>query len=694
MARGAVRLAGLVVAAAALLLGGALALDRVFPPDLARAATASTLVVDREGRLLRAFTTADGRWRLATRREDVDPRYLTLLTAYEDRRFASHAGVDPLALLRAAGQAAQAGRIVSGGSTLTMQVARLLDRRPRGLGTKAIEILRALQLEWHFRKDEILALYLTLAPFGGNIEGVRAASLAWFGKEPSRLTLAEAALLVVMPQSPERTRPDRDPEAARAARDKLLRVLAARGDLPARAVAEAMQETVPRQRLALPFHAPHLAETLRATSPAGERVATTIDRDVQEQAEQLARREHGFLADGGNLAIVVVETATRAVRAWVGGADFSVEAGQVDLVRARRSPGSALKPFLYALAFDDGWLHPETRIADAATRFGDFAPRNFDRGFQGEVSARAALQLSLNVPAVALLDRLGPARFVHALGAAGAALDFDRRALDAPSLPVILGGVGISLADLTMLYAALADDGRALPLRVRAGETGAASAVEGVTLVEPRAARWTREILAGVAAPEPWSQRGAARVIAYKTGTSYGFRDALALGVSPRWTVGVWVGRADGTPRPGQYGRSAAAPILFKVFDLLPPEVSPDPVPRFGKPPAGLARLVARGAEDRPWDDGARPLAILFPPDGATVELERIGGDMVPLALKAEGGRGRLSWIVDGQPLGAASRLEPRSVVPDGEGFMRLVVLDESGASAEARIRVVTPSPE
>jgi penicillin-binding protein 1C len=295
---------------------------------------------------------------------------------------------------------------------------------------------------------------------------------------------------------------------------------------------------------------------------------------------------------------------------------------------------------------------------------------------------------------VALLDRLGPARFMHALGAAGAGLDFDRRALDAPSLPVILGGVGISLADLTMLYAALADDGRALPLRLRAEpapSAGERPVAEGVTFVEPRAARWTREILSGVPAPEPWSQRGTARAIAYKTGTSYGFRDALAVGISPRWTVGVWVGRADGTPRPGQYGRSTAAPILFKVFDLLPPEAVPDPVSRFAKPPPGLARLVARGAEDRPWDDGARPLSILFPPDGATVELERIGGELVPLALKAEGGRGRLSWIVDGQPLGAASRLEPRSVVPDGEGFMRLVVLDESGASAQARIRVVTP---
>jgi penicillin-binding protein 1C len=682
----------LLAAAAALLVGALTALDRAFPPDLARAAPVSTIVVDREGRLLRGFTTADGKWRLAARPADVDPAYLAMLVAYEDRRFFAHPGVDPLALLRAAAQGLQAGHVVSGGSTLTMQVARLLERRPRDMASKAIEILRALQLERRFSKDEILSLYLTLAPFGGNIEGVRAASLAWFGKEPARLTPGEAALLVVMPQSPERTRPDRDPAAARAARDKMLRVLAARGALPAGAAAEAMQEPAPRLRLALPFHAPHLAESLRAVAPPGARVATTIDRALQEQAELLARRERGFFADGGNVAILVVETATRAVRAWVGGADFAAEAGQVDLARARRSPGSALKPFLYALAFDEGWLHPETRIADGPTRFGDFAPRNFDRGFQGEVSARAALQLSLNVPAVALLDRLGAPRFVHALGAAGAALEYDRRILDTPGLPVILGGVGVSLADLTMLYAALGDDGRARPLRLRE-DAPTAAAEPGAVFVELRAARWTREILAGVPPPEPWAQRGAARAVAYKTGTSYGFRDALALGLSQRWTVGVWVGRADGTPRPGQYGRSAAAPILFKVFDLLPQEAAPESVSRPAPPPPGLARLVARGAEDRPWDDGARPLAILFPPDGATVELERIDGELVPLALKAEGGRGRLSWIVDGQPLGAAARSDARSVTPDGEGFLRLVVRDETGASAQSRIRIVTPPP-
>jgi penicillin-binding protein 1C len=307
----------------------------------------------------------------------------------------------------------------------------------------------------------------------------------------------------------------------------------------------------------------------------------------------------------------------------------------------------------------------------------------------GEVSVRAALQLSLNVPAVAVLDRLGTARFMQALAGAGAVAEFDRRATEAPGLPVILGGLGISLADMAMLYAALADDGRARPLVLRHG--AAREAGEGRPFVEPRAAQWTREILRGVPPPEPWSQRGGARPIAWKTGTSYGFRDALAFGSTRRFTVAVWVGRADGTPRPGQYGRSAAAPILFKAFDLLPPEAWPDPPRRLGAPPPALARLAPRGAEDRPWADGERGLAILFPPDGATIELARMGGELVPLALKAQGGRGRLTWIVDGRPLAAAPRLEPRSYVPEGEGFLRLVVVDEAGASAQASVRIVEP---
>lgn len=448
------------------LLGGALwGLDALFPPDLTRARQASVVIVDREHEILRAFQSKDGAWRLPTSVEDVDPRYLVLLRMTEDRRFDSHWGVDPLAALRAVRQWASTGRIVSGASTLTMQAARLLEPRPRGLGAKLHQMARALQIEERLGKDEILAIYLTLAPFGGNLEGVRAASLAYFGKEPRRLTLGEATLLVALPQSPERLRPDRHPEAARAAREKVLRRLAVAAVISEAQMQEAMSEPLPATRLAFPVHAPHLAQHLVRKAAPGAVVATEIDGTLQRGIEALARREAGRFDDGADLAILVVENRDRSVRAYVGGADFFGPHGQIDLARAARSPGSALKPFIYGLAFEDRIVHPASLIEDAPTRFGDYAPRNFDRQFQGVVSVRDALRESLNIPAVALLDRVGPARFVGDLRAAGARVSFARLAGN-PSLPVALGGLGISLADLTLLYTALADYGEAAPLKL------------------------------------------------------------------------------------------------------------------------------------------------------------------------------------------------------------------------------------
>ncbi|HMK68847.1 MAG TPA: penicillin-binding protein 1C, partial [Stellaceae bacterium] len=441
------------------LLGGALALlDRADPPDFARVEHASVVVVDREGAILRAFETDDGAWRLPTTAADVDPRYLRLLRTYEDRRFDEHGGVDVLALLRAGGQLASHGRIVSGASTLTMQAARLLEPEPRSIGAKLHQILRALQIEERLDKAEILRIYLTLAPFGGNLEGVRAASLAYFGKEPAHLTLGEAALLVALPQSPERLRPDRHPEAARAARAKVLERLREHGDISASEAEEAMAEPLPQARLAFPFRAPHLAQELAAKAAPGGVIATSIDGHLQRALETLARREVERFDDDAGLAVVVVENRSRAVLAYLGSADFFGRSGQIDLARAKRSPGSALKPFIYGLAFDDRAIHPASMIDDEPVRFGDYSPRNFDRDFQGTVSVRVALQQSLNVPAVQLLDRVGPVRFVADLRAAGAGIGF-RRLVGTPSLSVALGGLGINLADLTMLYASLPNGG-------------------------------------------------------------------------------------------------------------------------------------------------------------------------------------------------------------------------------------------
>ncbi|HEV2550273.1 MAG TPA: transglycosylase domain-containing protein [Stellaceae bacterium] len=304
--------------ALAALVATAMLADALFPPDLGRARSTSTVVLAEDRAMLRPFETADGKWRLAVRADDVDPRYLALLRAYEDHRFFDHRGVDPPALLRAAGQWLRAGHVVSGGSTLTMQVARLLEPRPRGIGAKLRQIARALQLEARYDKNEILALYLTLAPFGGNLEGVRAASLAYFGKEPARLSLGEAALLVALPQSPERLRPDRHPEAATRGREKVLNRLRDAGAITPQEFAEAAAVPLSQQRLAFPFHAPHLAQRFAAAASPGTVIATLIDGPLQQRVERLARDERRWFGDGANLAVVIVENRTRAVRAYSG----------------------------------------------------------------------------------------------------------------------------------------------------------------------------------------------------------------------------------------------------------------------------------------------------------------------------------------------------------------------------------------
>jgi len=686
------RIAILTAGATATLVAAALLADRAFPPPLERATPRSVVVADSSGAVLRAFANADGRWRLPTTASDVDPRYLRLLLAIEDARFRSHPGVDPLAALRALGQMAAHGRIVSGASTLTMQTARLLEPRPRGFVTKLLQAARALQLERHLDKDQILDLYLTLAPFGGNLEGVRAASLAWFGKDPGHLTIGEAALLVALPQSPERLRPDRHPEAARRARDRVIARAAALGIIPEDEAAAARAEPIPQARRPLPLLAPHLAERVARGAAEGSIVATTVDARLQRGLERLAREESQWFGDGATVAIVAVETRGRRVRAWVGGTDFfGAAAGQVDLARARRSPGSALKPFIYALAFDDGIAHPETLIDDIPMRFGDWAPRNFDREFQGRLTVRQALQQSLNIPAVALLDRVGPVRFVAALRDGGARLGF-RRLVGRASLPVALGGVGINLADLTMLYAGLADGGMMRPLAVLRDE----QAGPGLRMVDARSAWYVVDILAGTTLPEGWAtSRGVARPrdIAFKTGTSYGFRDAWAVGMSASWTVGVWVGRADGTARPGHFGRNTAAPILLKAFALLPPDDGTRPAPpaeavagATSTLPEGL-RYFRNAGENAPLLAMPQPPRILFPPDGATLELEPDELEW-GVQLRAEG-EGPLTWVVNGTPVRTTALAGETTWQPDSEGFARIVVVDARGRAARAQVRIV-----
>ncbi len=672
-------------------LAGAWCADRLLPPDLTRFEDRSTVVLDAEGGLLRAFLAEDGIWRLEAAPGAVNARFLALLKTYEDKRFDRHWGVDPLAVGRATGQWIGHGEVVSGASTLTMQAARLLEPRPRGVGAKLIQMLRAVQLEWRYSKHEILRIYLTLAPYGGNLEGVRAASLAYFGKEPEALTIGEAALLVALPQSPERLRPDRHPQAAAAGRAKVLRRLRDAGVITAQEFSEAMAEPIPDRRQAFPFHAPRLARRLAAQAPPGAMISTPIDRTLQREIEAFATRHAQGFADPASVAIMVVENATRQVIGYLGGDDFWGPAGHVDLARAVRSPGSTLKPFIYGLALDDLAIHPETLIEDRPMRFGAYAPRNFDRGFQGTVTIRTALQQSLNVPAVAVLDHVGPDRFVASLRQAGVRLSLPADAGGA-SLPVALGGAGVTLSDLTMLFAGLANGGRVEPLVFTSGTERARAR----RLFGEAAAWYVTDMLRGAPLPDGWGRARNIvrdRQIAFKTGTSYGFRDAWTLGSSPRYTVGVWVGRADATARPGHFGRNDAAPVMLKVFSLLPaepPEMAPPPetvltVRGQKELPPGLRRFAA--TERDAMDPAATPPPRLaYPPHGARV---RLPADNAPLPLRAEAGTGRLTWVVNGAVL-AGDTGDGRLAHwrPDGEGFVTVSVIDQEGRSARAVFRI------
>ncbi len=647
MRRTAAALACGVLAAAALL-----ALDRACPPGLARLDAPGTAIRDASGEVLALRPAPGGVWRFRTGAGDVSPFLVRLLVSVEDRRFWGHPGVDPLAAARAAAQAVRTGRVVSGGSTLTMQVARLLDPRPRSLGAKILESLRAVQLSLHYDKRDVLGLWLSLAPFGGNLVGVEAASRAYFGKPAAALDPAEAALLVALPRRPEALRPDRHPERARALRDRILAQAAREGLLTAAEAQTALAEPVPTRRRTMPG----TARTLFADD--GGDLSTTLDRPLQLALEARARDELGRLPPRVSLAVMVADLRSRTVLAAdagdPGGDPGSADrAGWLDLTRAVRSPGSALKPFLYALAFEDGIASPGTPLPDGPRRFGGYAPENLDHGFSGQVTAADALRRSLNVPAVTLLARYGAQRFVSALHGAGLVLPGAEA-----SLPVALGGAGLSLRRLMALYAALGTDGRLAPLRLLA----TAPATEGAPLLSPASAGSVADILTR---PFPGGGPGG---IAWKTGTSAGNRDSWALGFDRGHLVGVWVGRPDGTARPGGAAADVALPILAHVFALL----APTPRPATPQPAAGTL------AGPLPGD----ALNLLFPPPSATIE----GGGTV--LLRASGGERPLVFLVDGAILASTPALRDTRWTPPGPGFYHVTVLDAGGHAAQAVVRV------
>lgn len=527
--------------------------------DLAR------VVLAEDGTPLWRFADANGVWRYPVETSQVSPYYLDALLTYEDRWFYQHPGVNPLALGRATWQNLTGGRVLSGGSTLSMQVARLLDPHSRTLFGKLRQLWRTAQLEWHLSKDQILSLYLNRAPFGGTLQGVAAASWAYLGKSPQQLTHAEAALLAVLPQAPSRLRPDRHPARAQVARDKVLRRLAQFQVWPQSAVDEALEEPLLLAPRLEPSLAPLLARRLnRADSPP--LIRTTLDATLQRRLEDLLLGWRARLPEHTSAAILVVEEESMAVRAYLGSVDINDARrfGHVDMISALRSPGSTLKPFLYGMAMDAGLIHSESLLQDVPRRYGDYRPGNFSMGFSGAVPASTALATSLNLPAVQLLEAYGPKRFAAEMRIGGVPLTLP--ALAEPNLSLILGGAGSRLEDLVSGYSAFARGGKSANIRLQPDDV-----LRERPLLSPGSAWIVRRILSGQARPDrdPRAELVQRPVLAWKTGTSYGFRDAWAIGVGPRYLIGIWIGRPDGTPVPGQFGLASAAPLMLQVHDVL-----------------------------------------------------------------------------------------------------------------------------
>jgi penicillin-binding protein 1C len=586
-------------------------------------------------------------------------------------------------------------RLLSGGSTLTMQVARLLlGKHERSLWGKIRQALLALSLERRFSKDEILALYLRLAPFGGNLEGVRAASLAYFGKEPRRLSIGEAALLVAIPQSPQARRPDRFPEAARRARDHVLRRMLAAGVVSREDAARAMTEPMTVASLArreLPMLAPHLADAEMMQHAGRTLHRLTLDRAAQANLEALVRDYAATLEGHMSAAVIAVDHRTGEIVAYVGSPGLLdwERSGAIDMGAALRSPGSTLKPIIYGLAFELGLAHPDTLIDDAPARFGLYVPKNFDSQWHGSVTIRAALIHSLNIPAVKVLETVGAGRLYSRLQQAGVDPVLPKGA--DPSLAMALGGVGLRLVDLAQLYAAIARGGEPVALRHSRDETAPRGPAAGQRLLSEVAAWYVRDILCR-ALPPANAKPG---LVCYKTGTSYGYRDAWSVGFDGRHTIAVWVGRADAASVPGLTGRASAAPLLFDAFARLSLKRTPLPPAPSGVLRASNSELpppLRRFREGMALAEGSRdpsaepPVRIAFPPDRA--EIEAGDEEDATVVVKAEGGALPLTWLLDGAPLASDSSRREVELPAGRRGFFRLSVIDAKGRTDRVAVRV------
>jgi len=554
-----------IVVLAGILFGSFLVADRFFPVNTA--IEYSKVISDRNGLVLHAFLTSTDKWRMKTELNEISPTLREAIIQKEDKYFYCHPGVNHFAIVRALARNIFYGKRTSGASTITMQVARALEPRQRSYLNKWIEMFRALQLEWCFSKSEILQLYLNLVPYGGNIEGVKAAALLYLDKNPDHLSLAEITALSVIPNRPSSLVPGKNNQAIIRERNKWLQRFAAEKVFPGRLLADALNEPFDAYRRPAPSLIPHLAR--RISHSATGNIITTIDLQIQTQIEKIVYdySRSAALQEVYNAAVLVVDNFTGKVISYCGSSDFedSLHSGQVDGVVAIREPGSTLKPFVYALAIDKGMLSPKRIINDVPVHYDGYEPENFDKQFNGPVTMEYALGHSLNIPAVKTLHAIGRDELTDLLDRC----NFKQVTKDHGKLglSVVLGGCGANLEQLTGIYSALARNGSWIQPSFLEGER-----ISSKQILTNASAYMITDILSKVNRPDfPLNWQSTARMpqIAWKTGTSYGRKDAWSIGYNKRFTVGVWVGNFSGAGKPGIVGALLATPLLFRIFNAI-----------------------------------------------------------------------------------------------------------------------------
>lgn len=625
----------------------------------------SPLLLDKDLSIISTKQSKDEKWRFLTKPEDVPDLYLKMLIHFEDKRFYDHFGVDPFALARALFKAIKHRKIISGGSTLTMQVVRLLTPRKRTVFSKVLEIVEAVLLECRFSKNEILTFYLTLTPEGNNFEGIKAASFGYFKKDPKDLNLAQMALLVAIPQSPTKFRPNKYPENAKYARNKVLK--RSFHILNEQDVKDAKNDPISSIKQTFPAYAPHFLEHFKNKAI----IYSTLDGTLQRQTLNLIKTKHPLNQDAITLSILIVENASQKIRTYIGSFDYlNIEKkGYIDMIPAIRSPGSTLKPFIYAKALDQKIIDINTLIKDTKQYFKDYAPSNFEGSFHGDVTIEQALQQSLNIPAVILLNKIGVKQFLYDLESF-VTMKFEKEGV--AGLPIALGGLGISLYDLTSLYVGLANDGMFNPLLKE--ENAKNLSIHQRALMTKETALKIKKILQGAPPPVGFLPLFSiqSNPIAFKTGTSYGGRDALCIGYTKDFTVAVWIGRADGTAISSNIGRLNAAPIVFSIFTSLLPAssyVDEDVVLKMPLP-KGTAKKIKNTID--------QPFKIIIPQENA-----KILQSTKPIELKAFGKYTSLTWIVNGQTLSS------NKWMPKIPGFYTISAIDERGISVCVDISVI-----